>query len=322
MLLDRSHIMIRQGVLIRLLVILVGVASLGLLIYRPHTLYGEPTPPAFPPQRIASLSLTADEVLLALLPPERIIALTHLADNATYSNVVVEAGQVRHRLQANAEQVIALQPDLVVVSASSYTGGTAKALLRQTGIPLFPLKWYESVSGIQQSIVELGHAVGEDGKAEALVADMRQRIQAVQDRVADTYHPRVLYFAPDGFTAGKKTNIDEIITIAGGRNVAAMAGIEYFRKISHETLVMMNPEVILLSHDPQSEAPEESYQWLYANPALQDVAAIQEDRVYAIPRPYVDVLSHHVMKGVEAVAQLLHPGVFSQQNAVTAKYGD
>ncbi len=286
-------------------------ALLGLLVYRPHTLYGELAPPIFPPQRIVSLSLTADEILLALLPPERIVALTHLADNATYSNVVAEAQAVSHRVQANAEQVIALQPDLVVVSASAHTGGTAKSLLRQTGIPLFPLHWNESLSGIQQSIVEVGRAVGEEQKARTLVANMERRIGAVRSRVADVYRPRVLYFAPDSFTAGKKTNIDEMIMIAGGRNVAALAGIEYFRKISHETLVMMNPEVILLSHDPQATAPKEVYQWLYANPALQDVAAIQQERVYTIPRPYLDGLSHHVVKGVEAMARLLHPDAFS-----------
>ena len=296
---------------LRLLIMLTCVVGLSLFVYRPHILHGELVQPAFPPQRVVSLSLTADEILFALLPPERIAAVTHLADNETYSNVPTEARQVQHRVQANAEQVIALRPDLVVVSASAYTGGTAKALLRQTGIPLFPLEWYESVSGIQQSILELGQAVGEEEKAQALVTDMGRRIQAVRSRVAEAYQPLVLYFAPDGFTAGKKTNIDEMITIAGGRNVAALAGIEYFRKISHETLVVMNPEVIVLSQDPQSSVPKEAYQWLYANPALQDVAAIQDGRVYAIPRPNVDVLSHHVMKGIEMVARLLHPDVFS-----------
>ncbi len=295
----------------------ITVALLSLLVYRPHTLYGKPAPSAFPPQRVVSLSLTADEILLALLPPKRIAALTHLADNATYSNVVAKARAVPHRVQANAEQVIALQPDLVVVSASAHTGGTARALLRQTGIPLFPLQWHESLSGIRQSIIEVGRAVGEEPKARALVADMEQRLRAVQSRIADAYHPRVLYFAPDGFTAGKKTNIDEMITIAGGRNIAALAGIEYFRKISHETLVMLNPEIILLSHDPQSAAPQEVYQWLYAQPALRDVAAIQEGRVYAVPRPYLDVLSHHVIKGVEAIARLLHPDAFGRDSVAT-----
>ena len=299
--------------LLRCLSALIGLALFGLLVYRPHALHGEVSPPDFPPQRVVSLSLTADEMLLALLPPERIAALTYLADNPTYSNVVTEAQYVQGRVQANAEQVIVLQPDLVVVAASAYTGSTAKALLRQTGIPVFSLQWYESIAGIKQSILTVGRAVGEGAKAQEIVTDMERRLSAVQQRVANTDQPRVLYFAPDGFTAGKKTNIDEIITTAGGRNVAAMAGIEYFRKISHETLLMLNPEVILLSRDPQAAEPKEAYQWLYANPALQDVAALQQQRVYSIPRPYLDVLSHHIVKGVEAIARLLHPEVFATE---------
>ncbi len=299
--------------LLRWFTVLLGVALLGFFVYRPHTLRGEVSAPSFPPQRVVSLSLTADEILLALLPPERIVALTHLADNPTYSNVVTGAQHVQGRVQANAEQVIALYPDLVVVSASAYTGGTAKALLRQTGIPVFPVPWYESIAGIKQSILAVGQAVGEGAKAQGLVADMERRIRAVQQRVAAARQLRVLYFAPDGFTAGKKTNIDEMITTAGGRNIAAVAGIEYFRKISHETLVMLDPEVILLSRDPQAAEPKEAYQWLYASPALQNVAALQQRRVYSIPRPYFDVLSHHVVKGVEAIARLLYPEVFATQ---------
>lgn len=299
--------------LLRWLTVLIGVALFGFFVHRPHTLHGEVSARGFPPQRVVSLSLTADEILLALLPPERIVALTHLADNPSYSNVVTGAQHVQGRVQANAEQVIALQPDLVVVSALANTGGTAKALLRQTGIPLFPLQWYESIAGIKQSILAVGEAVGEGAKAQGIVADMERRIRAVQQRVAAARQLRVLYLAPDGFTAGKKTNIDEMITTAGGRNIAAVAGIEYFRKISHETLLMLDPEVILLSRDPQAVEPKEAYQWLYGNPALQNVAALRQQRVYAIPRPYLDVLSHHVVKGVEAIARLLHPKVFATQ---------
>jgi len=97
-------------------------------VYRPYLLQGDCAPPVFPPQRIVSLTLAADEILLALTPPERITALTYLADDPTYSNVRAEAHAIPHKVKANAEQVLALQPDLIIVSA--HTNAAVKGLLR------------------------------------------------------------------------------------------------------------------------------------------------------------------------------------------------
>ena len=101
-------------------------------------LHGDFAAPIFPPQRIVSLNLAADEILLALTPPARIAALTYLADDPTYSNVRAEARAMTHKVKANAEQVLALQPDLVIVSA--HTNAAVKGLLRTTGVALLELQ--------------------------------------------------------------------------------------------------------------------------------------------------------------------------------------
>lgn len=310
-----------------------GLLTLGLLVvwvYRPHVLRGETSPPAFPPQRIVSLTLAADEILLALIPAERILGLTYLADDPHYSNVVEAARQVRYKLRSSAEQVIALQPDLVIASASAYTGVTARSLIRETGIPLLELPWHDSFGGVQKNILTIGRAVGAPQQARALVADMDRRLAAVQDRVAGSPRPRVLYYLPGGFSAGSGTTMDEMIGRAGGLNVVTAAGLQGIKQLSRESLISLNPAVILVGGTPDKENGDDpphvrkrspfSFQphhgslrsLLLADPSLADTDAVQTGQVYVVPRSYIGSLSHAIVNGVEAIACLLHPHAFAK----------
>ena len=292
-----------------------AVGLLVVWVYRPHVLRGEPSPPAFPPQRIVSLTLAADEILLALIPPQRILGLTYLADDPHYSNVVEAARQVGYKLRSNAEQVIALQPDLIIASASAYTGVTARSLIRQTGIPLLELPWHASFGGVQKNILAIGRAIGAAQQARALVADMDRQLAAVHDRVDGSPRPRVLYYFPGGFSAGRGTTVDEMISRAGGLNVATAAGLHGIKQLSQESLISLNPAVILVGGTPGQPSLRPV---LLADPSLADIDAIQTGRVYAVPRRYVGSLSHAIVNGVEAMARLLHPHAFVAPLTVTA----
>lgn len=101
--------------------------------------------------------------------------------------------------------------------------------------------------------------------------------------------------------------MDEMITGAGGQNVATEVGIRQAKKISQEKIVVLNPAVILVSGDPRREGLREL---LLADPTLQDVEAIRHGRVHTIPRPYTTTVSQYVVQCMEAIAQVLHPDLF------------
>ncbi|HEY8459429.1 MAG TPA: ABC transporter substrate-binding protein, partial [Blastocatellia bacterium] len=71
------------------------------------------------PQRIASQTLGTDEILLAICPPERIVALSNLADDENYSNAVEAARQIPNRTTEGPEQILQLKPDLIFVASYS-----------------------------------------------------------------------------------------------------------------------------------------------------------------------------------------------------------
>jgi iron complex transport system substrate-binding protein len=131
-----------------------GLAALALL-WAGLTAAGEPGTP----RRVASLNLTADEILVEILPPERLVAVTAFADEDGTSNILgrVPPGVVRFP-KTDMERLVAVRPDLVVVS--EYTDADFLKLLERSGLRYHRMEGLGSLSGIRAAILALGQAVG------------------------------------------------------------------------------------------------------------------------------------------------------------------
>ena len=174
--------------------------------------------PQTPPKRIASLNLTADEVLVEILPVERLVAVTAAADDEGTSNIVgrVPPGVARFR-KADLERLVALAPDLVVVS--EYTDPDFLYLLERSGLRYHRMEGLRSLAGNREAILRLGEAVGATAGAEKLVARYDAVLADLAGRLRGVARPRVMYWA-SGMTAGGDTAIGALIESAGARNVA------------------------------------------------------------------------------------------------------
>jgi iron complex transport system substrate-binding protein len=255
------------------------------------------------PTRIVSVTLATDEILLALVGPPRLLGVTYLADDERVSNMTREAAAVPHKVRADPEQIISLQPDLVFVA--SFLRGEFIRLLQAAGVVLFQFHEYDSIAEIQQNIRLIGEVVGEETRAEALIAAMQARLRALAERLRPVRdRPRVLYWGSHGSTAGRMTSMDDLITYAGGENLAATYGIIGPANLSAEQVLAMNPQVIIsgsLDRDAQRGLPA-----ALMHPALQGTDAVQHGRVYTIPSRYLVTISQFIVDGVEAFARVLH----------------
>ena len=261
------------------------------------------------PVRIVSLTLATDEILLALVEPARILAVTHIAVDGTISNMPREAAAVPHKLRVEPEQVIALQPDLVFVA--SYTRAEVVKLLQDTGLPVFQFAEFESINAIQGNIRLVAQAVGEEARADALIARMNARLEAVASRLAhNPARPRVLYLGARGFTAGAHSSLDDLIRHAGGENLATTYGMMRSGNLSVEQVLAMNPAVIFTGGN-RREAPPSLPEFL-RHPALQRVDAMIHERVFVLPLRYLVTISQFIVDGVEELARVLHPEAIMQ----------
>jgi iron complex transport system substrate-binding protein len=195
------------------------------------------------PARIVSLNLCTDELVLRLADRQKIASVTYLAATSSVSNVVDLAAHIpaNHGL---AEEIVPLNPDLVV--AGRYTARTAVALLKRTGIPVLDLDVPRNLDEIRAQYRRMGQALGEEERAERIIADMDSRLASIPVGHASP-RPRAMVFNANGYTIGKGSLTDEIITRAGMENLSATLGIDNYGQIPLETLVTSPVDVLILS---------------------------------------------------------------------------
>jgi iron complex transport system substrate-binding protein len=256
------------------------------------------------PTRIVSVTLGTDEILLALVEPSRLLGVTYLADDERISNLTGEAAAVPHKVRADPEQIIALQPDLVFVA--SFLREEFNKVLHEAGLVVFQFQEYDSIADIQENIRLVGQVVGEEEKAEALVATMQARLRAVAERVGPmATRPHVLFWGPHGYTGGRLTSMDDLITHAGGENLAAIYGVIGPANLSAEQVVAMNPQVIIGGSGTRHTHPGLDASLMH--PALQGTEALQKGKAFMLPMRYLVTISQCIVDGVEELARVLHP---------------
>src|SRR5262249_49629494 len=142
------------------------------------------------------------------------------------------------------ERIIAVKPDLVLVSTSSQLESITREFDRLS-IPVFVTN-PRNVRDVLASIRTLGDVTGTVTKATRIADEMERRINHIEQRVADLPKVRVLYVLQTGplITAGRNTFINDLIKIAGGVSISGEETTDY-PQFSLETVVVRAPEVIV-----------------------------------------------------------------------------
>ncbi len=265
------------------------------------------------PQRIVSLTLGSDEILLGLIDKSRILALTKYADDAGISNISAEAAGVAARATMdNLENVIALKPDLVILD----TWADAKYVkqLRDAGINVYAFKTPSNIDEQKTIIAEISNIIGADAKGQEMTEWMSSKLKEMEEKLAKLKREdklTVLDYGEMG-SSGRGTNFDDIVTRAGLINVVSEAGIEGWRVISKEKIIEFNPDIIILPswYYDQSNSLQGMINTLKGDKSLQTVKAISRGRLISIPNPHISAISQYVVLAVEDVARAAYPELF------------
>jgi len=267
------------------------------------------------PQHIVSATLGTDEILMSLVDPSRLVAITVNALDPEQSNIVAQAKAVPDQItQVDPEAIIAMHPDLVF--AASYTDAGAVKQLRDAGLTVFLLGNFSSIKDIENNIILLGQVVGEEDRAAAIVKDMEAKLQRVVNAVASVKPLTVLYYLPDGYTDGKGSTVDDVITHAGGLNILTVAGIkDTYPQINDEFVVKQDPNVILLA-GITAYAPG-FVDKFKNNPNFQTLSAVKSKRVFVVNSAHTEAVSQYIADGVSDVAALLYPDAYQPPAVAT-----
>ncbi|MBI1393773.1 MAG: ABC transporter substrate-binding protein [Alphaproteobacteria bacterium] len=195
--------------------------------------------PQRPAQRIVSIDFCADQFLLRLVERDRILAVSPDAD-AKFS-YMREAAQGLRKVRPNAEDVLALKPDLIV---RSYGGGPrATAFFERAGTPVLNVGWAPDVASTLRVTMDVAAGLGATTAGEAVVDETQARLDAIDDALAseDPERRKILYLTTGGVTTGPGSLIHDIIARSGHANYMRTPG---WRSIPLEDLAGSPPDAV------------------------------------------------------------------------------
>ncbi|MBM3128339.1 MAG: cobalamin-binding protein [Chloroflexi bacterium] len=254
------------------------------------------------PQRIVSLAPSNTEVLYALGLGARVVGVTQYCN---YPPEAQEKPKVGGFSKIDLEKVVGLNPDLVL--ATNLHNKTVVPELEKRGLVIAVVE-PKNVNDVLAKITFIGKLTGASENAAKLTAQLRSRIDAVTTKVATVKDkPRVFYEIDKSlYTPGPGSYIDDLLTKAGGVNIAADAKGSY-AQLSPEAILAKDPQVILLGDMLFGESPES----VRARPGWTNITAVKTGRI--VPIPNEDVIARpgpRVVEGLEMIARALHPDLF------------
>lgn len=215
------------------------------------------------PSRIVSLNLCTDQMALMLAPRESIRSLSYLAVRPDISAASDRAGGLLLN-HGRAEEVLPLNPDIIL--AGRYTSRPTVFLLKRLGYDVLDQDISLSIADVRERVREAGRALGRISEAEAEVAAMDRRLEALAPHPG-AQRPTAIYYQPNGLTAGADTLAGDIIAHAGLDNLGARAGVRGHGRMPLELLLDLRPEILIVD-DRRPQAPALAYEAL-RHPALK-----------------------------------------------------
>ncbi len=253
------------------------------------------------PKRIISIGPSNTEFLFALGAGDRVVGRDDFSDTPAAAQQVEKVGGVK----VSIEKIVSLRPDLVV--SVKLSDGTIEKIAG-AGIPVLVVD-PQGLGDVARTAILLGQAIGADGGA--LASSIDARLAALKQKVAAaTTRPRVFHEVDASdpskpFTVGPGSYIDDLIGLAGGRNIAANAGSAY-PQISFEEVVRADPEVIVLGDADYGTTAEQ----VAARAGWSAISAVKDRKIFPIPDSLVSRPGPRVADAAEAYARILHPELF------------
>jgi iron complex transport system substrate-binding protein len=263
-----------------------------------------------PAQKIVSIAPSNTEILFAIGAGPQVIGRDEFSDYPEQAKQLPSVGGGYGAL--DMETLIALQPDLVL--ASQLTPAEQVQAIEKLGVKVYLLANPQNLEGMFENLLIIGQITGMRTKAQKIVDELKSRVAAVDEKIAKTGQKPSVFYELDStdanapWTAGPGSFINTLITRAGGTNLGAKLKDAY-AQISIEDLLVDQPDIIIVGDYTWGgvtvENVMERASWTGLDALIQEKVYVFDDNLVSRPGP-------RMVDGLEAMAKLLHPELFTQ----------
>jgi len=264
------------------------------------------------PERIVSTSPSITETLFALGLGDRVVGVSSYC---RYPEAALRLPKVGSFMRPDAEVIARLRPDLVIVHAGPHTVPQQLATLGIVSLTVDR----GMLANVYTSIRAIGAAAAVPDRATRLVADLERRLAAVEAAAAARPMRKVLIIVgrqpgtlSDLVGVGRGSYLNDLVKVAGGRNVLDDPQLPEYPRISMETVIRLDPDVIVDAGD-MGETEEEhrrrqpTTERLWRQQTL--VRAARANAVHAVTNDAFVVPGPRVVEAAETFARWLAAAV-------------
>ncbi len=260
------------------------------------------------PKKIVSLIPSNTEVAFALGLDKEIVGVS---DFDNYPEAAVKKSKIGG-LDFNVEKIVGLKPDLVLAHASSaHTSKQGIDQLKNAGIKVIVINDAQNFTDTYKSIDMIAKATGTQKQGDKIVKSMKDDLSAIKEKAKQVKKEKKVWVevapAPEIFTAGKGTFIDEMLNAIHAKNAAGE--LKGWAKVSEEQPVKYKPDAIVTTYGYYSKKPVEQ---IMARKAWKDVPAVKNKEIYDVHSDKVTRPGPRLIEGVEELAKAIYPEVYKK----------
>ncbi|GGJ99466.1 putative ABC transporter substrate-binding lipoprotein YvrC [Lentibacillus kapialis] len=262
------------------------------------------------PERIVSLIPSNTEIAFALGLGDEIVGVS---DHDNYPKEVKEKKKVGG-MELNVEVILSLEPDLVLAHASgAHNSKAALKQLRDAGINVFVVSDAQNIEQTYDSIKQIGHITGTEKKANDITSNMKEEFAALSEKTAEISDDKrqSVFFevapAPEIFTAGQNTFFDSLLEVVHAEN--ASKEMDGWVKIDPESIVELNPDVIITTYGDYEDNPEKQ---VMSRDGWGDVNAVANEQVFDVNSDLVSRPGPRLVEGAKEIAKVVYPELFKE----------
>lgn len=256
------------------------------------------------PQRIVALAPSIVEVLYKLDLGDKIVGVTDYCDYPAEAKDKTKVGSFNG---VNIEKIVEQKPDIVLAGSGMSKEEYQKLLDMNIKVVVAESR---TLSEVADTFTMIGKVTGAEDKAKILVDEFNGRINEIKDKVKGANKVKAYYvisFGKEGdWTGGSGTFISDLISLAGGENIAEDA--EGWNQYSIEKIVEKNPDIIILS-DMVANGTKDI---LDNEKGYRETNAVKNDKVVILDSNLIQRPGPRVVEGLEIIAKALHPELFDK----------
>ncbi len=255
------------------------------------------------PEHVVSLAPSITEIVFAIGEGGRLKGVTQHCDFPAAAQSLPKVGSYVH---LDLERIVALKPDLCIAVRDGNPRSAVDRLVA-LGIPVYAVD-PRNLDTVVDTVLEIGQLLNATPKAQYLAKGMRARIDRVKTRVAGAQSTPGVFFQiglVPIVSVGSNTLIHELITVAGGRNLAD--GPTSYPRFSKEQVLALQPEIVIItSMTREQDLDPVKDEW----ERFHSLPAVRNKRIFIVDANLFDRPTPRLIDGLETLAGIIHPELF------------